>query len=91
MAEWYNDILEGQAKAALELAAAADHTTKACLEARIEKLASASAIAIIDQIWVMLDSVVRYGLPTMDHLDAEKIVTALALVNLLRNAQKGGR
>jgi hypothetical protein len=91
MAEWYNDILEGQAKAALELAAAADHTTKACVEARIEKLASPSTLAVLDEIWYCLDSVVQYGLRPMDRMDAEKVVTALALVTLLRNAQKGGR
>lgn len=50
-----------------------------------------SSSAMLDQIWVCLDHVVRYGLAPMDRMDSEKIVTALALVQLLRNAQKGGR
>lgn len=43
-----------------------------------------SASDAVEQIWLNLDHVVRYGLAGIDRLDAEKIVAAHQLAELLR-------
>lgn len=52
------------------------------------KLNPIEAKDALDQIHANLDHVVRYGLPQMDRMDAEKIVTALTLTDLLRKAYR---
>jgi hypothetical protein len=46
-----------------------------------------TAESTLEQVWINLDAVVRYGLQSMDRLDAEKIVTAHTLIEMLRKAQ----
>ena len=52
----------------------------------MEKLQPVDSRDILNQIWACLDHVVRYGLQPIDRMDAEKIVTACTLTDLLRKA-----